>query len=374
VSTSRLTLELHARTLVIVAILCLCVLAQGLDWKPADPSYTPSLPRDHASHPENKIEWWYYTGNLDASDGRRFGYQLTFFRVGVVPKPANPSRWAVRDLYMAHFTISDISQAEFRFTERLNRAGIEWAGALSSGYRVWNEDWEAKLDDKGNHILTARERDYAIALTLVPLKAAVLHGEHGYSQKGAQEGNASHYYSLTRLQTRGRLMIGNEAIEVSGSSWMDHEFGTSFLEQGQIGWNWLSIQLDDSTELMFYAFRRRDAETDPRSGGTFVEKNGEYVKLQAGEVYLQPLRTWKSKMTGAVYPVEWKLGIPSRRTEITVKAALDDQELNMKDSTGVIYWEGAVDVAGTREGRNVRGHGYLEMTGYAGQTLDRVLN
>jgi predicted secreted hydrolase len=125
---------------------------------------------------------------------------------------------------------------------------------------------------------------------------------------------------------------------------------------------------------MFYAFRRRDTESDPRSGGTFVEKNGEYVKLQAGEVYLQPLRTWKSKMTGAVYPVEWKLGIPSRRTEITVKAALDDQELNMKDSTGVIYWEGAVDVAGTREGRNVRGHGYLEMTGYAGQTLDRVLN
>ena len=350
------------------------VLALTLDWKPADPAYTPSLPRDHASHPDNKLEWWYYTGNLDASDGRRFGYQLTFFRVGIVPKPANPSRWAVRDLHMAHFAISDIGRSEFRFKERLNRAGIGWAGALANKYRVWNEDWEAELDDKGRHILKARDRDHSIELTLEPLKAAVLHGEQGYSQKGSQEGNASHYYSLTRMQTRGRLRIDNEAIEVTGSSWMDHEFGTSFLEQGQIGWNWFSIQLDDSTEIMFYAFRRRDDETDPRSGGTYVDKNGQYLKLQGRDVNLHPMRTWKSKMTGAVYPVEWKLGIPSHRIEITVKAALDDQELNMKDSTGVIYWEGAVDIAGTRDGRSVRGRGYLEMTGYAGQTLDRVLN
>ena len=360
--------------MIITPFLYFFVLALTFDWKPADPAYTPTLPRDHVSHPDNKLEWWYYTGNLDASDGRRFGYQLTFFRVGIVAKPANPSRWAVRDLHMAHFAISDIGRSEFRFTERLNRAGIGWAGALTNEYRVWNEDWEAELDDKGRHILKARDRDHSIELTLEPLKTAVLHGEQGYSQKGSHQGNASHYYSLTRLETRGRLRIGSEAIEVTGSSWMDHEFGTSFLEQGQIGWNWFSIHLDDSTEIMFYAFRRSDTETDPRSGGTFVEKNGQYVKLQGGDVNLHPIRTWKSKMTGAVYPVEWKLGIPSHRIEITVKAALDDQELNMKDSTGVIYWEGAVDVAGTRDGRSVGGRGYLEMTGYAGQTLDRVLN
>ncbi len=214
----------------------------------------------------------------------------------------------------------------------------------------------------------------AIELKLEPLKAAVLHGEKGYSQKGAEKGNASHYYSLTRMQTRGRIVIGAETFEVAGLSWMDHEFGTSFLEPGMIGWNWFSIQLDDSTELMFYAFRRRDREIDPRSSGTFVERDGAYVAIKGEEVDLNPLRTWKSKATGAVYPIEWKLSIPSRRIEVTVTAALDDQELNLKDSTGVIYWEGAVDVAGTREGRSVRGRGYLEMTGYAGQTLDRILN
>ena len=345
-------------------------------WKAADPSYELVFPRDHAAHPDHRIEWWYYTGNLRAPDGRRFGYQLTFFRFGVDREPVNPSRWAVRDLYMAHFAVTDIERGAHHVAERLNRAGIGWAGASTATLHVWNDGWAATLDerDRGSHRLAASSDDGGLAIDLLldPAAPPVLHGVNGFSQKGAEVGNASHYYSLTRLRTTGRLTIDGEAFDVEGLSWMDHEFGTSFLEPAQAGWDWFSIQLDDGTDLMVYVMRRIDGARDPRSSGTLVAAEGR-VPLRVDDFRLTPGRRWTSPASGAAYPVAWRVEIPPHGLDLEVTAAVDAQELQTGRSTGVTYWEGAIDVRGTRRGAPVAGSGYLEMTGYAGAPMSTVL-
>jgi predicted secreted hydrolase len=351
----------------------LATTAQTPTWKDAAPGRAVTLPADHASHPEYRIEWWYYTGNLDAADRRRFGYQLTFFRIGVNPAPENPSRWAVRDLFMAHFALTDPAGRQFMFMDRLNRSGPGWAGAESSVYRVWNDDWQAWLDGDAVHRLTAATKEFAIDLRLDEGRRPILHGDRGYSRKGSEPGNASFYYSFTRMPTRGTVTIAGRTIEVTGQSWMDHEFGTTFLEKDQVGWDWFSVQLDDGRDLMVFQLRRRDGSIDARSGGTLVEPDGSYRTVTLGEgLALQPGRVWTSPLSGGRYPVEWRVRIPREALDLAVTPVLDDQELRTGVSTGVNYWEGAIDVRGTLFGRPVRGRGYLEMTGYAGRGLDAL--
>ena len=371
------TTKKNRRLSLVVILSVLFILSVGLvfadEWKQALPGYEFSFARDHASHPDYKIEWWYYTGNVVTPDDHRFGYQLTFFRVGVDREPVNPSRWAVRDLFMAHLAVTDISGQKFRFTEKINRAGIGWAGAATDSYRVWNEDWEARQNQQGQMTLRAMQDGIGLELTLDQGKPPVIHGGRGISQKGAQAGNASHYYSLTRMPTRGAIVIDGQRYEVTGLSWMDHEFGTSFLEKEQQGWNWLSLQLDDQTELMLYEFRRTDNQRDPHTSGTFVDPSGQAATIAASEFTLTPEAQWLSPKTGANYPVVWKVSLPSRRIELTVRAAVNDQELDTRESTRVNYWEGAVEVTGTKDGRPVQGRGYLEMTGYAGASMSAIL-
>ena len=345
-------------------------------WKAADSGYELDFPRDHAAHPDHRIEWWYYTGNLRAPGSRRFGYQLTFFRVGVDREPVNPSRWAVRDLYMAHFAVTDIERGAHHVFERLNRTGIGWAGANTQTLHVWNDGWSVTLDEGDPRMqrLAAASDDggLSIDLRLDPSGPPVLHGVNGFSQKGAEVGNASHYYSLTRLRTTGRLVAGGETFDVEGLSWMDHEFGTSFLEPAQAGWDWFSIQLDDGTDLMVYVMRRIDGARDPRSSGTAVSAAGA-THLRADDFRLTPGRRWTSPASGAAYPVAWRIAVPSHGLELEATAAVDAQELQTGRSTGVTYWEGAIDVRGTRDGAPVAGSGYLEMTGYAGPPMSTVL-
>jgi predicted secreted hydrolase len=340
-------------------------------WREAMAGYTLAFPRDHAAHPDFKIEWWYYTGNVATTSGRRFGYQLTFFRVGVDRTPANPSRWAVRDVYMAHLAVSDPQGRRYRFDERLSRGGPGLSGAAADRYDVWNDDWRAGLDAEGRHTMTAASPQAAVALVLDPGKPPVVNGIDGISQKGARPGNASHYYSLTRMPTRGTLVIDGERFEVAGESWMDHEFGTSFLEPEQQGWDWLSIQLDDQRELMLYQLRRADGTRDPRSSGTLVDAQGKALHLAAAEFTLAPGRTYRAP-SGAVYPASWTVSIPSRQIALAVATPLENQEL-ATTAAGVTYWEGLIDVRGTAAGRAVQGRGYLEMTGYKG-SLGRVMS
>ena len=346
------------------------------EWKDADPAYTLAFPRDHAAHPDHRIEWWYYTGNLEAQGGRRLGYQLTFFRVGVDRRPVNPSRWAVRDLYMAHFAVTDVERGAHHVAERLNRAGVGWAGASTETLDVWNDGWSATLEEGETpvHRLTAASDDGGLALDLrlAPRGPPVLHGVNGFSQKGAAAGNASHYYSLTRLRTTGRLVVDGEDVEVHGLSWMDHEFGSSFLEPAQVGWDWFSIQFNDGIDLMVYVMRRTDGARDPRSSGTLVSPDG-VSHLQVDDYRLTPGRRWTSPASGAAYPVTWRIEVPPHGLDLEVTAAVDAQELETGRSTGVTYWEGAIDVRGTRDGVPVAGSGYLEMTGYAGAPMSTVL-
>ena len=343
-------------------------------WAQAQAGRVLEFPADHASHPDHRIEWWYYTGNLEGVDGRRFGYQVTFFRVGIDRAPENPSVWSVRDLFMAHLAVTDLDRGQHLVSERLNRAGVAWAGARTDRLEVWNEDWRLEADDT-SHLLRAMSDDgrFGVDLRLAADRPPVLNGRDGFSQKGLQPGNASHYYSLTRMETTGALRLEGETVSVAGLSWMDHEFGTTFLEPSQQGWDWFSLQLDDGTDVMVYVLRQQDGAVDVHSSGTLVRPNGQVVPLTAEDVELVPGREWVSPTSRARYPVEWVVGIPRESLRLEVRAAVDAQELHTEQSTGVTYWEGAVIATGTSNGEPVAGRGYLEMTGYAGRPMSEVL-
>lgn len=360
-----------------LALILLIAIQATSPWKQAAAGYEYSFPRDHASHPDYKIEWWYYTGNVKAADGRRFGYQVTFFRVGIDHTPANPSKWAVRDLFMTHLAISDSKGQRYRYAEKLSRGGPGLAGADTTSYSVWNEDWSARLEN-GSHLLKAASEKAGIDFRLGEGKAPAINGINGISPKGSRPGNASHYYSMTRMPTSGTLTIDGERFAVTGESWMDHEFGTSFLEPEQRGWDWLSIQLSYNRELMLYQLRRADGSRDPRSSGTLVDANGKTTHLTNGDFTLTPGKTTFKSKNGAVYPTEWTIAIPSQQIELRVTTPLQDQELSLIGSTGVAYWEGMIDVTGRQANRpagqqEIKGVGYLEMTGYHG-SLGRVLS
>lgn len=357
---------------VVVALMLSLGLTQGVGpWKEARAGYRFEFPRDHASHPDFKIEWWYYTGNVTTTDGRRFGYHVTFFRVGIDHTPANPSKWAVRDLYMTHLAVSDPKGQRYRFAEKLTRGGPGLAGAKTDTYYTWNDDWHAGIRDQGSgsraqHVLYAIDPKLGIDLVLDEGKPPAINGINGINQKGAREGNASHYYSLTRMPTRGAITIEGERFDVTGETWMDHEFSTSFLEPEQRGWDWFSIQLSDQRELMLYRMRRADGSHDPRSSGTLVDANGKTRHLGNNDFTLTPGRSTFKSRNGASYPTEWTVSIPSQQIELRVTTPLQDQELSLEQSTGVAYWEGMIDAVGQSGGKAVKGSGYLEMTGYHG--------
>ncbi len=341
-------------------------------WKPAMPGWKFEFPRDHGPHRDFKTEWWYFTGNLrDAKSGRSFGFELTFFRQGIRPgarpeAPGTPSRFAVDDFKFAHFAISDLDGKRFHFDSKVTRGAFAEAGfgdpAVADQPLAWIDDWKLIPQADGSWRIAARNAKMEIDLMLRAAKPPVVHGENGASQKADGAGNASHYYSFTRLQTSGRLTLEGNAFEVAGTTWFDHEWASNQLGKDQVGWDWFCFQFDDGSELMLYALRRRDGSIDPNSSATLVDANGDATHLRREDFSLRPLSHWKSGRTGGSYPIAWELAIPSRELILRIQPRLDDQELAL----GVInYWEGAVRAAGTRAGRSLQGVGYMELTGYA---------
>lgn len=345
------------------------------EWKPATPNYEYVFPRDHGSHPEYKIEWWYYTGNVHTSEGRRFGYQLTFFRIGAVPEVAAASSWALRDVWMAHFAVSDLAAKEYHHADRLNRAGPGLAGA--STQRVWNEDWSCEMTfpqgfpESGKFLLQASDASFGIKLSLESGKKPVIHGRDGISQKGATAGNASHYYSMTRMPAQGTVTLAGKDFAVTGDTWMDHEFGSSFLEKGQQGWDWFSAQLSDGSELMLFQLRQTvgGAETPNMSAGTLIKPDGSVLPLASTDFRLTPGATWPSPSQSARYPIDWTIEIPRQQLSLRCRAVIPSQEFASESTPGLNYWEGAVDYQGSVGKTPITGHGYLEMTGYGGQAM-----
>jgi predicted secreted hydrolase len=365
-------MKIRLQQLCVLLLLPVLVPAQQeIQYRLALPGYNYSFPKDHAAHPEFKLEWWYYTGNLRSSDGREFGYELTFFRSGMDRTYENSSTWRVRDLYMTHFAITDIANNRFYYFEKLNRAGPGVAGAAVESLHTWNENWSAVLDGEQMKI-SARDGQAAIDLTLSPEKPPVLHGVNGISQKAEGPGHASHYYSMTRLATSGSIRIGSSTAAVTGESWMDHEFGTNQLTQSQAGWDWFSIQLENGSELMLYRMRNREGTIDPYSSGTIVGPDGKVTHLGRQDFVATPGRQWASGKSGTVYPIEWTVTIAREDIQLRIVPVLDNQELVTTRSTGIAYWEGAIKVSGTWQGKPVRGRGYLELTGYSEQNRPRV--
>lgn len=322
-----------------------------------------SFPRDHGPHPDYQTEWWYYTGNLETSEGALLGYQLTFFRRGLNPQAAaRVPRLAANEVYFAHFAISDIAGGRHPFFERFSRSALGLAGASGDPFRVWLEDWEARsLDHAGGQLrLVAREGGWSLDLRLEALKPVVAHGLGGLSPKSEAPGNASYYLSRTRLRTVGEVTLDGEPLSVSGESWFDHEWSTSALGPQAVGWDWFSLQLADERDLMLFQIRNADGSLDPVSGGTLIEADGRARALRRDPIELKVETWWRSPSTGARYPARWRVAIPGELIQLTVEPLLADQEMRVSFP----YWEGAVRVSGTSRGRPIQGQGYLEMTGY----------
>jgi predicted secreted hydrolase len=323
------------------------------------------FPRDHGPHPGFRNEWWYVTGNLDAHDGRRFGFELTFFRFALTPvAPESNSAWRSKQVFIAHFAVTDVDGGNFYVAERFSRGALGLAGAEAEPFRVWIDDWEIAAADnlkrREHWQLEASGDDFALSLQLVAEKSPVLNGDNGLSQKSAHVGNASYYYSISRWQTDGHLRLGKDEIKVSGLSWLDREWSSSALAADQQGWDWFALQLSDGSELMFYNLRKADGTRDVHSGGTWVAADGQSHHLDSDEVSILATSEWQSP-EGGTYPSGWDIHAPLLGLSLTVAPVLDDQEL----FTTVRYWEGAVDVTGTRNGAEVIGRGYVELTGYA---------
>ncbi len=314
------------------------------------------FPKDFGPHPEYQTEWWYYTGNLVDSSGRDFGYQLTFFRRALSSYEVDrESEWASNQIYFAHFALSDIENGEFYSSERWSRSALGLAGAETMPFRVWIDDWSVQGEGK-SFKLKATDGSISINLLLKPAKPVVLQGDKGLSQKSQEPGNASYYFSQTRIDTSGRVIIDGQEFEVRGLSWLDREWSTSALGENQEGWDWFSIQLDDGREIMLYQLRLKDGGIDNYSSGSIVNQNGDLTPLKAADFEIEVLDTWKSSKTGIDYPSKWRISIPGHDIELNVVPLLQDQEL----LHSFIYWEGAVKISG----EGFSGKGYVELTGY----------
>jgi predicted secreted hydrolase len=330
------------------------------------------FPADYGPHPDYQTEWWYYTGNLDGAGGRHFGYQLTIFRRALVPPadlPARSSDWATDQVYMGHFALTDVAGGRHRAFERFSRGAAGLAGARAEPYRVWLDDWQVmQVDGQGPDVtrLQAAQDGVALDLVLTDLKGPVPQGDGGYSQKGPEPGNASYYYSLTRLASDGSVQIGDQRFQVSGLSWMDHEYSTSALAEDQAGWDWFALQFDDGTEIMVAQLRNREGGIS-FADGTFVAGDGSARRLPQGSFQIDVTGTWRSPHSEAVYPSRWTIRVPDLDLTLDVEPYLADQEMNVSST----YWEGAVRATGRRAGRAIGGNGYVEMTGYAGFMAQR---
>jgi len=338
------------------------------------------FPEDHGPHNDFRTEWWYVTGNVTGTDGREFGFQFTIFRNALAPSPpGGSSLWVTNQAYMGHFALTDVEGNDFRAAELFTRGTAYIAGARATPFSVWIEDWQlTSLDsvvgaESGSNTasssysafpmrLRASAGGASVDLTLESGKPVVLQGDRGLSQKGPGPGDASYYYSHTRMPARGQIILDGDTATVSGLAWMDREWSTSSLSDGQVGWDWFALQFDDGWDMIVYRLRTEDGSADPLSYGALIDPAGRRVALAWGrEVIVESTGRWTSPVDGTVYPGEWRIRVPARGWDFMVRPVVADQELSL----AFRYWEGAVRVAGVGEGAGpVSGRGYVELTGY----------
>ncbi len=357
---------MRIRLLCLSLLTVLCSAAYAQTYVPALPGYKYEFPRDHFDHPEYGTEWWYYTGNLRAKDGHRFGFELTFFRQGI-SRAVSASPWFIHDVYMAHLALSDVSGGRYYAEERINRAGPGIAAADAASGTIWNGNWQTRVGERAHNLRGVGE-NFSFELEVRPQKQPVIHGQNGVSQKAEGKGHASHYISFTRMTTTGTVGLNGTAYRVEGDAWMDHEFFSESMDGDEVGWDWFSVQLEDNSELMLYSLRHKDGSVDPYSSGTYVDGQGRAMHLELRDFNLtRSGEMWKSQQTGGTYPIAWRISVPVLKLELDVSTALKGQEFVSR--FGPSYWEGAIDVTGRHQDQAVRGAGYLEMTGYSESKL-----
>jgi len=345
--------------------------AFAADWKNAGPGWHYEFPRDHHAHPEFKTEWWYFTGNIFDEEGHRFGYELTFFRQGIRPpaeRDPTASRFVVGELKFAHFALTDVSRKKFQFEQKTSRGAFGEAGFDDGNRIAWIDNWTLSSDGGDAFDLVGSGEGASMHLHLRATKPPVIHGQNGVSVKAAGGASASHYYSSPRLETTGEISVNGVARPFRGESWFDHEWSSSQLAKGEVGWDWVSLQWKDGAELMLYQMRLATGESEPSSSGTWVAPDGAVTHLERADFTMTPIAFWKSS-SGGRYPVAWRITLPRLQTEFTLQAVIEDQELKLGPIT---YWEGAIDAKGQRGGQPITGHGYLELTGYAGRFTDAL--
>lgn len=326
------------------------------------------FPLDHGPHPLFRHEWWYLTGQLQGSGGEIFGFELTVFRLALRPAPLTTAAtplpdWRARQLYAAHFAITDVARGRFFSATRYARDALGLAGASAEPFDVHVADWSVTQAAAGPPLhwqLLAADGDYQLQLDLSSAASPVLNGDAGLSRKADAAGAASYYYSMPRLAASGRITRAGVPVPVSGLAWLDREWGSGSLGADQQGWDWFALNLHDGSALMFYALRDRDGRRDRHSAGTFIDAAGHATALTNEDVRIDVQRRWTSPR-GGDYPAQWTVHVESQGLTLQVTALLADQEL----STQPRYWEGAVRVAGVRRGAAVSGQGYVELVGYA---------
>jgi predicted secreted hydrolase len=334
-------------------------------WETAHPGYTYAFPADFGAHESFRDEWWYYSGNVRDTSGRRFGFELTMFRYGVEHPLHNASAWDINDLYFAHFALTDVTGHRFIAFDRTERAALGLGGAASGDERTWAGDWHIARSADGRRFIRAGEDGVNLDLTLTPSKDPVAEGQDGAFHMGGCATCYARYYSFTRLRAAGSLTLRGQPFAVTGTAWHDHEWGSNYLEPTLAGWDWFSVQLGNGVDVMIFRFRRPDGSTLPQSSGTFVDRSGSHHFIAANDFDVVPTNWWISPHDGARYPSGWTITLRAEHATLTVTPLLVDQELSTSHSTQVTYWEGACSIAGTLDGKPVDGVGYAELTGYA---------
>lgn len=334
-----------------------------LNFKQVDGSVPLEFPKNHGAHPEYKTEWWYFVGHLRAATGETFGYELTFFRVGLHPSLETKSAWRSDSLYLTHFALTDDKNEKFYHAERSSRGNFGEAGAAVGKLDVWNGDWRATLTGDNMNI-KASTPDFGFSLALTPTKPIALHGVNGFSKKGPELGEASYYSTFTRLAGTGTVNIKNKDYEiVRAQGWMDHEVTSQELPEGVAGWDWFAIQLFSFEEIMVYGLRQKDGSKSPFSKGSYVDPAGELTNLKPDDFLIEILDHWTSEKTNTTYPSKWHITIPSLEKEFIVTPTVAEQELITTRTTGVTYWEGRCLVTDPKSGQ-LLGEAYTELTGY----------
>ena len=330
--------------------------ARAQDGAQVSSNYHLTFPRDHASHPQFRTEWWYATGWLRGAAEDPLGFQITFFRTRR-KDDGNPSAFAPRQIMIAHAALSDPRAGRLAHAERVARAGFGLAGADDTRALAWVDNWSF-AQEAGGFRVRVPARDFTLDLTLAPTQPPLLNGANGVSRKGRDPAAASYYYSLPHLVVSGTLVRGADTQFVAGSAWLDHEWSASYVETGAVGWDWIGINADDGGALM--AFRMRDAAGGARwAGATWRSRNGTTRVFNPDEVSFTARRDWRSPRSGVRYPVVFD--VKAGEFEIALEPLFDDQEIDVRRTTGTIYWEGAVRAM---RGGKPFGRGYLELTGY----------